>query len=179
MSSSDSRPVFIRMPFHRALLFTPTSVEKCRYMDSKMKPLWIVYNNKLLSGDMLGIIFKNGDGKGNISPQLWFWNYSNWCFSYIFTSFLDLRQDMLTLQILRLMDTLWKEANLDLRWGFPFLELHICVSPVAFEGLFIPPLCGEEEAVLGSKRDADAPHASLASESLWLKRHCAHMSRLR
>uniref|UniRef100_A0AAZ3R0U1 phosphatidylinositol-4,5-bisphosphate 3-kinase n=1 Tax=Oncorhynchus tshawytscha TaxID=74940 RepID=A0AAZ3R0U1_ONCTS len=61
---------------------------KCRYMDSKMKPLWIVYNNKLLGGDTLGIIFKNGD---------------------------DLRQDMLTLQILRLMDLLWKEANLDLR----------------------------------------------------------------
>uniref|UniRef100_A0A673AXU6 phosphatidylinositol-4,5-bisphosphate 3-kinase n=1 Tax=Sphaeramia orbicularis TaxID=375764 RepID=A0A673AXU6_9TELE len=63
-------------------------VEKCRYMDSKMKPLWIVYNNKLLGGDTRGIIFKNGD---------------------------DLRQDMLTLQILRLMDLLWKEANLDLR----------------------------------------------------------------
>ncbi|KAJ8256327.1 hypothetical protein COCON_G00184790 [Conger conger] len=63
-------------------------VERCRYMDSKMKPLWIVYNNKLLGGDTLGIIFKNGD---------------------------DLRQDMLTLQILGLMDLLWKEANLDLR----------------------------------------------------------------
>uniref|UniRef100_A0A673AYQ9 phosphatidylinositol-4,5-bisphosphate 3-kinase n=1 Tax=Sphaeramia orbicularis TaxID=375764 RepID=A0A673AYQ9_9TELE len=62
--------------------------DPCRYMDSKMKPLWIVYNNKLLGGDTRGIIFKNGD---------------------------DLRQDMLTLQILRLMDLLWKEANLDLR----------------------------------------------------------------
>uniref|UniRef100_A0AAY4D9U8 phosphatidylinositol-4,5-bisphosphate 3-kinase n=1 Tax=Denticeps clupeoides TaxID=299321 RepID=A0AAY4D9U8_9TELE len=61
---------------------------KCKYMDSKMKPLWIVYNNKLLGGETLGIIFKNGD---------------------------DLRQDMLTLQILKLMDLLWKEANLDLR----------------------------------------------------------------
>lgn len=41
-------------------------MEKCRYMDSKMKPLWIVYNNKLLVGDMLGIIFKNGDGERNL-----------------------------------------------------------------------------------------------------------------
>jgi len=39
-------------------------VEKCRYMDSKMKPLWVVYNNKLMGGDTLGIIFKNGDGRG-------------------------------------------------------------------------------------------------------------------
>lgn len=30
-----------------------------------MKPLWIVYNNKLLGGDTLGIIFKNGDGRWN------------------------------------------------------------------------------------------------------------------
>lgn len=46
------------------LCFLPLhSVEKCRYMDSKMKPLWIVYHNKLLAGDTLEIIFKNGDGE--------------------------------------------------------------------------------------------------------------------
>lgn len=39
------------------------SVEKCKYMDSKMKPLWIVYNNKGFGGDYTGIIFKNGDGE--------------------------------------------------------------------------------------------------------------------
>lgn len=44
----------------------PTSVDKCRYMDSKMKPLWLVYNNKLLLGDTLGIIFKNGDGERDL-----------------------------------------------------------------------------------------------------------------
>uniref|UniRef100_A0A8D3DDS5 phosphatidylinositol-4,5-bisphosphate 3-kinase n=1 Tax=Scophthalmus maximus TaxID=52904 RepID=A0A8D3DDS5_SCOMX len=78
----------LHSPLNPSVLLSGINVERCRYMDSKMKPLWIVYNNKLLGGDTLGIIFKNGD---------------------------DLRQDMLTLQILRLMDLLWKEANLDLR----------------------------------------------------------------
>uniref|UniRef100_A0A3B3BLJ0 Phosphatidylinositol 4,5-bisphosphate 3-kinase catalytic subunit beta isoform n=2 Tax=Oryzias melastigma TaxID=30732 RepID=A0A3B3BLJ0_ORYME len=78
----------LHSPLNPNVLLSDINVEKCRYMDSKMKPLWIVYNNKLMSSDTLGIIFKNGD---------------------------DLRQDMLTLQILRLMDLLWKEANLDLR----------------------------------------------------------------
>ncbi|XP_029026989.1 phosphatidylinositol 4,5-bisphosphate 3-kinase catalytic subunit beta isoform [Betta splendens] len=78
----------LQSPLNPNVLLSGINVEKCRYMDSKMKPLWIVYNNKLLTGDTLGIIFKNGD---------------------------DLRQDMLTLQILKLMDLLWKEANLDLR----------------------------------------------------------------
>ncbi|CAG6006919.1 unnamed protein product [Menidia menidia] len=78
----------LHSPLNPNVLLSGINVERCRYMDSKMKPLWIVYNNKLLGGDTLGIIFKNGD---------------------------DLRQDMLTLQILRLMDLLWKEASLDLR----------------------------------------------------------------
>uniref|UniRef100_A0A4W5NZY8 Phosphatidylinositol 3-kinase catalytic subunit type 3 n=1 Tax=Hucho hucho TaxID=62062 RepID=A0A4W5NZY8_9TELE len=52
-------------------------VEKCRYMDSKMKPLWIVYNNKLLGGDTLGIIFKNGDGTRGLDVTL------TWCISMV------------------------------------------------------------------------------------------------
>uniref|UniRef100_A0A8C2ECE0 Phosphatidylinositol-4,5-bisphosphate 3-kinase, catalytic subunit delta n=1 Tax=Cyprinus carpio TaxID=7962 RepID=A0A8C2ECE0_CYPCA len=61
------------------------SADKCKFMDSKMKPLWLMYKNKY---DNVGIIFKNGD---------------------------DLRQDMLTLQMIQLMDVLWKTEGLDLR----------------------------------------------------------------
>jgi len=62
-------------------------VEKCKVMDSKMKPLWLLFENADPTGEDLNIIFKCGD---------------------------DLRQDMLTLQLFRVMDKLWKKSNLDL-----------------------------------------------------------------
>ncbi|XP_071070646.1 phosphatidylinositol 4,5-bisphosphate 3-kinase catalytic subunit beta isoform isoform X3 [Dasypus novemcinctus] len=83
----------LRSPLNPCVILSELYVEKCKYMDSKMKPLWLVYNNKVFGEDSVGVIFKNGD---------------------VFF-LLDLRQDMLTLQMLRLMDLLWKEAGLDLR----------------------------------------------------------------
>ncbi|XP_069803202.1 phosphatidylinositol 4,5-bisphosphate 3-kinase catalytic subunit delta isoform [Dendropsophus ebraccatus] len=75
-------------PLDPNLILTDVCVELCTFMESKMKPLWIVYNNDMLGGSRVGIIFKNGD---------------------------DLRQDMLTLQMIKLMDVLWKKEGLDLR----------------------------------------------------------------
>lgn len=79
----------LQSPLDPSTLLEEVCVEQCTFMDSKMKPLWIMYTNEEAgSAGNVGIIFKNGD---------------------------DLRQDMLTLQMIQLMDVLWKQEGLDLR----------------------------------------------------------------
>ncbi|EHB16649.1 Phosphatidylinositol-4,5-bisphosphate 3-kinase catalytic subunit delta isoform [Heterocephalus glaber] len=79
----------LQSPLDPSTLLEEVCVEQCTFMDSKMKPLWIMYSSKEAgTTGSVGIIFKNGD---------------------------DLRQDMLTLQMIQLMDVLWKQEGLDLR----------------------------------------------------------------
>lgn len=58
-----------------------------------MRPLWLVLGNNDDFGDDIKIIFKNGD---------------------------DLRQDMLTLQMLKIMDRLWKDNGHDFRFDVDY-----------------------------------------------------------
>ncbi|KAK7196018.1 Phosphoinositide 3-kinase family protein [Novymonas esmeraldas] len=84
----------VRLPHHFTLALSPSmeccalEVGQCKVMDSKKFPFWLVFRNYLDQEDHFFVIFKAGD---------------------------DLRQDLLTLQLLELMDCLWKAAGLDLR----------------------------------------------------------------
>jgi phosphatidylinositol-4,5-bisphosphate 3-kinase len=78
-----------QMPLFPSLEVTTLIVEKCRYMSSKMVPLWLVFRNADKSAtDPVYVMFKSGD---------------------------DLRQDILTLQLLRAMDKIWLSDGLDMR----------------------------------------------------------------
>jgi phosphatidylinositol-4,5-bisphosphate 3-kinase len=59
-------------------------IQKCKVMDSKKLPLWIVFENVDRDGKDFYTIFKSGD---------------------------DLRQDQLTLQLLRAMDHIWRHGG--------------------------------------------------------------------
>ena len=46
------------------------SVDQCKFMDSKMRPLYLVFENTDELGDLVRIIFKNGDGEcESIKPR--------------------------------------------------------------------------------------------------------------
>ncbi|EFC49912.1 predicted protein [Naegleria gruberi] len=62
-------------------------VDKCKVMDSKKLPLWLVFENADETAAPVFVMFKAGD---------------------------DIRQDLLTLQMLKIMDKLWKHEGLDL-----------------------------------------------------------------
>lgn len=81
-------PEGVSIPLDPRIVIKDFQISKCRYMGSKKLPLWLVFNNMDSTGDSPYVLFKAGD---------------------------DLRQDMLTLQMIRIMDHLWKHENLDLR----------------------------------------------------------------
>lgn len=81
-------PSRFQLPQFTNLEFKGLIVEKCRVMTSKKLPLWLKFENADRDGEPLTVLFKCGD---------------------------DLRQDVLTLQMIRLMDKLWTQAGYDLQ----------------------------------------------------------------
>ncbi|KDO34064.1 hypothetical protein SPRG_01338 [Saprolegnia parasitica CBS 223.65] len=87
-------------PFHLCLSLRfecrRLCIEKCHVLGSAKKPLWLTFENADPLGDPILAIFKHGD---------------------------DLRQDLMTLQLLRLWDKLWYAHGVDLR-----LKPYLCQS---------------------------------------------------
>lgn len=78
-------PSSFLLPYNPKFEVSRLLVEKCRVMDSMTSPLWLVFENR--ERQTAHIIFKVGD---------------------------DLRTDILSLQMIRIMDQLWRNEGLDL-----------------------------------------------------------------
>lgn len=50
-------------PLNPIFKFGRLKIKKCKFMDSKMKPLWLVFENYDSDAGDIYLIFKNGDGK--------------------------------------------------------------------------------------------------------------------
>uniref|UniRef100_A0A8C5BYM5 phosphatidylinositol-4,5-bisphosphate 3-kinase n=1 Tax=Gadus morhua TaxID=8049 RepID=A0A8C5BYM5_GADMO len=96
---SSGLPQTFRVPYDPGLRAGTLMIEQCKVMASKKRPLWLQFKRadpSSLSSDPIGIIFKDGD---------------------------DLRQDMLILQILLIMESIWETESLDL-----YLLPYGCIS---------------------------------------------------
>jgi phosphatidylinositol-4,5-bisphosphate 3-kinase len=78
-----------RVPYNPSLVASRLRVDECKFMNSKMRPLWLSFDNaEEDSKEPIVFIFKSGD---------------------------DLRQDIVTLQLLAVMDSLWLANDLNLK----------------------------------------------------------------
>uniref|UniRef100_A0A4W4GEC9 Phosphatidylinositol-4-phosphate 3-kinase n=1 Tax=Electrophorus electricus TaxID=8005 RepID=A0A4W4GEC9_ELEEL len=77
-----------RLPLNPGLLVMGINIQSCSYFNSNAVPLKLSFLNTDPLGDNINVIFKSGD---------------------------DLRQDMLTLQVIRIMNKIWLQEGLDVR----------------------------------------------------------------
>jgi len=114
-------------------------------MDSKKLPLWLCFKNADATGDPILVMFKAGD---------------------------DLRQDLLTLQMLRIMDKLWRQNGLDLH-----MQPYGCVCTGDMTGMIEVVLNSDTIANITAARGGSTTVSkSLTAFSqdpihVWLKKH--------
>jgi phosphatidylinositol kinase/protein kinase (PI-3 family) len=93
----------ISLPYDFKLRVKQIRVNKCKFMKSKKKPLWLVFENADISKEDIYVMFKKGD---------------------------DLRQDVLTLQLFKIMQNLWFNEGMKLK-----MSIYNVICTGYFEGL--------------------------------------------
>lgn len=96
-------PKEFQLPLNPHLKVKGIEVEECKVMESKKKPLWLVMHDCDVAKPNVVLMLKVGD---------------------------DLRQDILIMQLLRVMDDLWKKEGLDMS-----MMLYDCISTGFERGL--------------------------------------------
>ncbi|RLO06175.1 hypothetical protein DYB28_002403 [Aphanomyces astaci] len=100
---NETLPLSYQLPLDPRVEVGKIVVRKCKIMSSAKLPLWLEFENAEEGGDPVVIIFKAGD---------------------------DVRQDCLTLQLITLMDEMWREDGKDLA-----MEPYKCVSTGPMTGM--------------------------------------------
>ncbi|XP_017084923.1 phosphatidylinositol 4,5-bisphosphate 3-kinase catalytic subunit delta isoform [Drosophila eugracilis] len=131
----------IQNPLNPSFRCSGLTPDRCKVMDSKMRPLWVVFENADTNSNDVHIIFKNGD---------------------------DLRQDMLTLQMLRVMDQLWKRDGMDFR-----MNIYNCISMEQRLGMIEVVRHAETIANIQKEKGMFSATSPFKKGSLlsWLKEH--------
>ncbi|XP_037085817.1 phosphatidylinositol 4,5-bisphosphate 3-kinase catalytic subunit beta isoform-like [Pollicipes pollicipes] len=95
-TSVQNKLVDFSNPLDQTAVCKKLRLETFTYFESKMTPFRLIFESVDEGGDPINLIFKSGD---------------------------DLRQDMLTLQTIRIIDKLWKDEGYDLR-----LNAYGCIA---------------------------------------------------
>ncbi|XP_041860991.1 phosphatidylinositol 4,5-bisphosphate 3-kinase catalytic subunit gamma isoform isoform X2 [Melanotaenia boesemani] len=139
---NNNLPNEFLLPFDPRVKVGGILLDKCKVMASKKKPLWLEFSPmpSPISSSPVGIIFKQGD---------------------------DLRQDMLIIQTLVLMDSIWQEKSLDLN-----LIPYGCISTGHNVGMI--EIVRNSATIAAVQRSHGGTTAAFRNDALfeWLKSKC-------
>eukprot|EP01063_Lacrimia_lanifica_P008011 TRINITY_DN1514_c0_g1_i1.p1 TRINITY_DN1514_c0_g1~~TRINITY_DN1514_c0_g1_i1.p1 ORF type:complete len:1260 (+),score=465.04 TRINITY_DN1514_c0_g1_i1:108-3887(+) len=141
LGRGDGGTTTFDLPLDPRMECSGLNLHKCKTMDSKKVPLWLVFHNADPLGPPIYVMFKAGD---------------------------DLRQDLLTLQIIAMMDSIWRAQGLDLH-----MSPYGCVA--CDDGVGMIEVVTNSETIANITEKAGGANCVFIAEPMlnWLRQqHC-------